>query len=56
MAGWLEIANILGTAAFAVSGALLAARSRMDIVGLIFMANLTGVGGGTNRALLSGDL
>jgi uncharacterized membrane protein YeiH len=52
MADWLEIANILGTAAFAVSGALVAARSRMDIVGLIFMANLTGVGGGTIRDLL----
>jgi uncharacterized membrane protein YeiH len=49
---WLELANILGTAAFAVSGALLAARNRMDIIGLVFMANLTGVGGGTVRDLL----
>lgn len=52
MISWLELANIMGTAAFAVSGALLAARNRMDIIGLVFMANLTGVGGGTVRDLL----
>jgi uncharacterized membrane protein YeiH len=54
MINWLELANIMGTAAFAVSGALLAARNRMDIIGLVFMANLTGVGGGTVRDLLLG--
>lgn len=52
MISWLEWANIMGTAAFAASGALLAARNRMDIIGLVFMANLTGVGGGTVRDLL----
>jgi len=46
---WLAWA---GTAAFAVSGALLAARQRLDLIGFIFVANITGVGGGTVRDLL----
>jgi uncharacterized membrane protein YeiH len=48
---WL---GALGEVAFAVSGALLAARHRLDIIGFLFMANLTGVGGGTVRDLLLG--
>ena len=35
-----------------VSGALLAARHRLDIIGFLFVANMTGVGGGTVRDLL----
>ena len=46
---WLAFA---GTFAFAVSGALLAARHRLDIIGFLFVANMTGVGGGTVRDLL----
>ena len=46
---WLALA---GTFAFAVSGALLAARHRLDIIGFLFVANMTGVGGGTVRDLL----
>ena len=48
---WLALA---GTFAFAVSGALLAARHRLDIIGFLFVANMTGVGGGTVRDLLLG--
>jgi uncharacterized membrane protein YeiH len=48
---WLAFA---GTFAFAVSGALLAARHRLDIIGFLFVANMTGVGGGTVRDLLLG--
>ena len=48
----LQILAIAGTAAFAVSGALQAARHRMDIVGFIFIGNITGIGGGTIRDLL----
>ncbi len=41
-----------GTLSFAVSGALQAARHRMDIIGFIFVGCITGVGGGTFRDLL----
>ncbi len=46
---WLAIA---GTVAFALSGALLAARHRLDVIGFLFVACMTGVGGGTVRDLL----
>ncbi len=50
----LLIIAYLGTAVFAISGALLALRKRMDIVGVSFIAAVTGVGGGTVRDLLLG--
>jgi uncharacterized membrane protein YeiH len=43
-----------GTAVFAMSGALLAARLRQTFVALAFFAFVTGVGGGTIRDLLIG--
>ncbi len=46
--------HILGTAVFAASGALVAARLRQDIVTFAFFALVTGVGGGTVRDLLIG--
>ncbi|MDM3872529.1 trimeric intracellular cation channel family protein [Porticoccus sp. W117] len=48
----LQFLDFAGTAAFATSGALLAARNRLDIIGFIFIANITGIGGGTLRDLL----
>lgn len=45
----LFILNILATMAFAISGALVAARHRLDWVGFVFMACITGIGGGTLR-------
>ncbi|MEM8987947.1 MAG: trimeric intracellular cation channel family protein [Pseudomonadota bacterium] len=50
----LNIFALAGTAVFAVSGALLALRKGMDIVGVSFIATVTGVGGGTIRDLLLG--
>jgi len=56
----LNLATILlwfgyaGTAVFAISGALLALRKSMDIIGVSFIATMTGVGGGTIRDLLLG--
>lgn len=41
-----------GTVAFAVSGALLAARKRMDLVGVMVLGSIVAVGGGTTRDLL----
>ena len=44
--------EILGTLAFAVSGALAASRKRMDIFGFCVMALMPAVGGGTLRDLI----
>ena len=46
--------GFLGTAVFAISGSLLGLRKSMDIIGVSFVATLTGVGGGTIRDLLLG--
>ncbi|MBT0587584.1 trimeric intracellular cation channel family protein [Alteromonas oceanisediminis] len=45
----LFLFNIAATIAFAVSGALVAARHRLDWIGFVFMACITGIGGGTLR-------
>ena len=51
---FLSVAALIGTAVFAVSGALMGLRRQMDIVGVSFVATVTGVGGGTIRDLLLG--
>jgi len=43
-----------GDVVFAVSGALMAARYKMDIIGFIMIGSITGIGGGTIRDLLLG--
>ena len=43
------IFDIMGTIAFAVSGAMVAIQRRMDIFGIIVLAALTAVGGGMVR-------
>ena len=50
----LPLLALVGTAVFAVSGALMGNRRQMDIVGVSFVAAVTGVGGGTIRDLLLG--
>lgn len=49
MLQWLDY---FGTAVFAVSGALVASRQRMDLMGFLILAMVTGIGGGTLRDLL----
>ena len=44
----------LGTAAFAVSGAMVAIDKGMDLFGVIFLAMITALGGGTLRDVLIG--
>ncbi|MFA9476143.1 MAG: trimeric intracellular cation channel family protein [Filomicrobium sp.] len=46
--------NYFGDVVFAVSGALTAARYRMDVVGFVLIGTITGIGGGTIRDLLLG--
>lgn len=48
------IFDIMGTVAFAVSGAMLAIEKRMDLFGVIVLALLTAVGGGMVRDVLAG--
>lgn len=50
----LETLSIVGTALFAASGALAAARLHQTLVTFAFFALVTGVGGGTLRDLLIG--
>ncbi|WP_406684537.1 trimeric intracellular cation channel family protein [Seonamhaeicola sp. MEBiC1930] len=47
--------DILGTIAFAVSGVLVAFNKKMDLFGVLIIAFVTAVGGGTLRDLLIGD-
>ncbi len=47
--------ELLGVFAFAVSGALLAARKEFDLVGSLLLASLAGLGGGVARDVLIGQ-
>lgn len=47
--------DLLGTAAFAASGALAGIRRGMDIFGVLLLGLVTATGGGTLRDLLLGD-
>lgn len=46
---WLDI---LGTIVFAISGVLLAARKKMDIIGALVLGIITAIGGGTIRDVI----
>lgn len=48
----VEVLDYGSVLVFALTGALVASRSQLDLVGFIFMAALTAVGGGTLRDLL----
>ena len=53
---YLHFLDYAGVAVFAATGALAASRKRLDIVGFIFLAAITGIGGGTLRDMLLGKL
>ena len=50
----LAFLDYIGIGVFAISGALVAAQKRLDIVTFAFFAVVTGVGGGTVRDMLIG--
>ena len=52
LAGLMPYLDLAAVAVFALTGALVASRSQLDIVGFIFIACLTAVGGGTLRDVL----
>jgi len=45
----LQLLDYAGVAVFAATGALAASRKQLDIVGFVFLAAVTGIGGGTLR-------
>ena len=49
------ILDILGTIAFAISGVLIAMNKKMDAFGILIIAFVTAVGGGTLRDILIGE-
>jgi uncharacterized membrane protein YeiH/thymidine kinase len=50
-----SVLDLVGVAVFAVTGALVASRKQMDIVGFAFLGTVTGIGGGTVRDLVLGQ-
>lgn len=53
---YLRLIDILGTIAFAISGVFAAMHKRLDEFGVLIIAFVTAVGGGTIRDLMIGDL
>lgn len=56
MFNFFEIIDILGTLSFAISGTSAAMRKQLDIFGIIIIAFVTAIGGGTLRDVLIGRL
>lgn len=50
------ILEIIGTISFAVSGAVVAIKSRLDIFGVVFIGVITAIGGGIVRDILIGKI
>ncbi|KAA0023781.1 trimeric intracellular cation channel family protein [Antrihabitans cavernicola] len=51
---FLQILNLAGIAVFAISGALVGVRNRLDLFGICVVGTTTGIGGGLIRDLLLG--
>lgn len=52
---FFQIIDILGVIAFAISGVSVAMKKRMDVFGLLIIAFVTSIGGGTVRDVLIGQ-
>lgn len=48
----IALLDWLGIVAFTITGALVASRNQMDVVGFILLGTVTGIGGGTIRDIL----
>lgn len=48
----VTVLDYAGVAVFAATGALAASRKQVDIIGFLFLASVTGIGGGTLRDLI----
>lgn len=51
----LQLLDYAGVAVFAATGALAASRKQIDLIGFLFLAIVTGVGGGTLRDVILGQ-
>ena len=49
---FIQLFDLIGVAVFAVSGALAAVRKRLDLLGVVVIAMVTAIGGGTTRDVL----
>lgn len=56
--GWLFFygLDVIGTISFALSGAMVAVKKNMDLLGVLVLGNLTAVGGGVLRDVLLGSV
>lgn len=54
MEPFVSILELIGTVAFAASGALIAMRKHMDVLGIIVLGVVTAIGGGVLRDLILG--
>ena len=52
----LRLIDILGTVTFAISGVFAAMQKKLDLFGILIIAFITAIGGGTLRDMLIGDL
>lgn len=52
---FVSLTELLGTVAFSISGAMVAVKKRMDILGVVVLGVVTAVGGGVIRDLLLGS-
>jgi uncharacterized membrane protein YeiH len=52
---FFNVLDLLGTVAFAISGALSAMNRRLDLFGIFIIAFVTAIGGGTIRDILIGN-
>lgn len=48
----LNFLDYAGVAVFAATGALAASRKQLDVIGFLFLASVTGIGGGTLRDVI----
>lgn len=56
MSQYIMIFEMIGTVAFAISGALVAVNANMDLFGIIVLGVITATGGGVLRDILLGQL
>lgn len=52
----LLVLDLLGVAVFAIAGGLVAVRQRLDVIGVLALATVTGLGGGWVRDLMIGEV
>ena len=50
------VTEIIGTVAFAISGAMVAIERKLDLFGVLFLGATTAIGGGIFRDILLGQI